>query len=100
MIAANKSKARESNTAGMARRNRGNRTNLHNNDAFIRRDYHDIREDFENMQDDPFNKALQRLTAISSAENKKRMKVMDCPSARQHDVDYNKPSYNKDLDGI
>ena len=51
---------------------------------------------------DPYSNVLQRLAAVSSAENRKRMKVMDCPSVKQHDPDANadKPEYNKDLDGI
>ena len=54
------------------------------------------------MQEDPYTNVLQRLAAVSSAENRKRMRVMDSPLVKQHDPDTigEKPAYNRDLDGI
>ena len=55
VIVAHKAKARESNTAGATRRNRtGGRANHHLNDALVRKDYNDIAESFENMQEGRF----------------------------------------------
>ena len=103
MLRAKRPQRRESNTAGMQRRDRsGGRNNLHFNDAFIRRDYNDINKEFDNMEEDPFNSVMQRLAAVSSAENKRRLRVMDMQTQRQDDVEKigERPAYNRDLDGV